>query len=171
MKIETVNSGNDVPIDVPDILADAEINQAVKHGLKYLMGTEDADGNHWMFVCMVCDQFVYAIGKVKLLLKELSLKNKLRLFVRNLRHFLGERFLLLWSVSISWRMRNCTNYCCCLDWHAEIADTKLVSLATNLQRESQIRRGKLHPWNQLRMEISLVRFQLMSSYHIIWQRY
>ena len=46
MKIETVNSGNDVPIDVPDILADAEINQAVKHGLKYLMGTEDADGNH-----------------------------------------------------------------------------------------------------------------------------
>ena len=63
MEDKTVDSGSDVPVNIPDLSADIEINETVKHALKYLTRTKDENKNHWMPICVVYDHFVYRMGR------------------------------------------------------------------------------------------------------------
>ena len=77
-KAAAENEPIDIP-DIPDILADINIDNATQDALKYLLRTKDKDRTHRMPVCVVCDHFIYGIEEVKSLSKNLLLKNKDRL--------------------------------------------------------------------------------------------
>ena len=77
-KAAAENEPIDIP-DIPDILADINIDRATQDALKYLLRTKNEDGTHRMPVCVVCDHFIYGIEEVKSLSKNLLLKNKDRL--------------------------------------------------------------------------------------------